>query len=151
MLEATVIRQINAPVNVVWAVLDDFGDIQRWSPGVKRSHMISEGPVRLGATRHCDFRPFGHALERIVAYEPETRMTVALDAVTFVPLSAITSDFRLRAHGGGTELTCCYSGTPSRLTRPLSGILQRQMQKGLEAIVSGLQRECERVARMTVG
>ena len=53
--EFTITRQIDAPVETVWAVLEDFGDIQRWSPGVTNSNLTSEGPVSEGSTRHCDF------------------------------------------------------------------------------------------------
>ena len=41
----TITRQITAPVETVWAVLDDFGDIQRWNPGVASSALTSDGPV----------------------------------------------------------------------------------------------------------
>ena len=51
----TITRQIGAPVETVWAVLDDFGDIQRWNPGVTSSALTSAGPVSEGTTRHCDF------------------------------------------------------------------------------------------------
>ena len=54
MPQFTITRQINAPVETVWAVLHDFGDIQRWSPGVTDSELTSQGPVREGSTRHCD-------------------------------------------------------------------------------------------------
>ena len=59
MTEFTIIQQIEAPVETVWEVLDDFGDVQRWNSGVKASVLTSDGPVGQGATRHCDFAPFG--------------------------------------------------------------------------------------------
>ena len=59
MPEFTTTRQIAAPVETVWAVLDDFGDIQRWNPGVTSSALTSVGPVTEGTTRHCDLKPFG--------------------------------------------------------------------------------------------
>jgi len=49
----------------VWEVLNDFGDIYKWSPGVTASELTSEGAVAEGSTRHCDFAPFGGVNERI--------------------------------------------------------------------------------------
>lgn len=50
MPEFTVTRQIDAPIETVWEVLHDFGDIQRWSHGVTESSLTSEGPVSEGST-----------------------------------------------------------------------------------------------------
>ena len=34
MPEFTITRQIETPVESVWEVLNDFGDIQRWNPAL---------------------------------------------------------------------------------------------------------------------
>ena len=73
MPEFTITREIGAPVEKVWEVLNDFGEIQRWSPGVTGSELTSDGPVSEGSTRHCDFAPFGGVNERIDAYTPNER------------------------------------------------------------------------------
>lgn len=78
MTEFTIARQIEAPPETVWAVLDDFGDIQRWNDGAKVSDLTSDGPVSEGSTRHCDFAPFGAVDERTVGYELNQRMTIDL-------------------------------------------------------------------------
>lgn len=46
MPEFAITRHIEAPVESVWEVLNDFGDIQRWSDGVTGSDLTSQGPVR---------------------------------------------------------------------------------------------------------
>ena len=76
MPDLTITRQIAAPVETVWAVLDDFGDIQRWNPGVTSSALTSDGPVTEGTTRHCDLTPFGEVNERIDRLIPNERLTV---------------------------------------------------------------------------
>lgn len=147
MLELVMVRQIHAPVHVVWNVLDDYGEIQRWSPGVKRSGLTTPGPVGVGTVRFCDFAPMGRALERIDVYEPHQRMTISLLETSLVPLSDVTVDFSLVSHDTGTQLTVTYRGTPNRAMRLLARLFPRQMAKGLDGIVTGLQRESERVAQ----
>jgi uncharacterized protein YndB with AHSA1/START domain len=145
--ELAIQRQIQAPPEVVWEVLNDFGEIQRWSPGVKYSVLTSEGPVGLGSTRHCDFTPMGRAEERIETYEPLQRMTVRLYDMAWMPLVDATADFRLAASDGGTDLTFHYSFTPNLLGRLMGRVFGSQMHKGLEGIVDGLRRESEHLAQ----
>ena len=113
MPEFTITRQIAAPVESVWEVLNDFGDIQRWSPGVTSSELTSDGPVSEGSTRHCDFAPLGGVNERIDKYEPNRRMTVNLYETFKLPISGAMADFNIGPDDGGTELTIHYSYTPN--------------------------------------
>ena len=145
MPEIAIARRIAAPVSVVWGVLDDFGDIQRWSPGVTRSFLTSNGPVGVGTTRHCDF-PIGGATERIEVYEPHRRMTVRLTEMFKMPMTDAAADFSLRPSSEGTALTFRYDYTPSRLGSMMGGLLEKMMAKGTVGIVTGLQQECERLA-----
>lgn len=145
MPELAVTRRIDAPVEVVWGVLDDYGAIQRWSPGVKRSRLTSTGPVGVGTTRHVDFA-FGGATERIDAYEPNTRMLVNLVETSKLPMSGAIVDFRLRSSAEATELTVHYSYTPNLMGRLFGRLLEKQLPRGLDGVVTGLQQECERIA-----
>ncbi len=146
MPEFTITREIEAPVETVWEVLDDFGDIQRWSPGVTKSELTSEGPVSEGSTRHCDFAPFGSVNEKIDRYEPNQRMTVNLYETFKLPISSATADFNIAAHDGGTVLTLNYSYTPNLLGRLMSAYTNKQMRKGIGGLAKGLERESERIA-----
>lgn len=145
MNEFTITRQIDAPVESVWEVLNDFGNIANWSPGIKRSALTSEGPVAEGTTRHCDFAPLGGVNERIETYRPKERMTVSLFETFKMPISDAIADFHLAAHGGGTNLTLELSYTPNRLGRVAKGQTDKQMRKGMTALASDLARESERI------
>ena len=145
MPEFTITRQIDAPVEKVWEVLNDFGGIQQWSPGVKHSELTSDGPVSDGSTRHCDFAPFGGVNERIERHEHHERLTVHLYETFKLPISAATADFNIEAKEGGTELNLHYSYTPNLLGRVLKGYTDKQMRKGIGGMAKGLQRESERV------
>lgn len=146
MPEFTITRQINAPIDAVWEVLHDFGDIQRWSPGVVSSELMSHGPVSEGSTRRCDFAPFGAVHERIDRHEPHQRLTVNLYETFKLPISGAVADFNIAPNEQGTALTLHYSYTPNLLGRLLSGYTGTQMRKGIEGLASGLQRESERIA-----
>lgn len=146
MPEFTITRQIAAPVDTVWDVLDDFGSIQRWNPGVAKSGLTSQGPVAEGSTRHCDLKLFGGVDERIDRYEPKQRMTVHLYETFKLPISDAIADFNLAARDGGTELTLHYRYTLNRLGRMAKGTTDKQLQKGLGGLAKALQQESESIA-----
>ena len=143
MPEFTITRMINAPVEAVWEVLDDFGDIQRWNPGVKSSALTSSGPVAEGTSRHCDFSPIGAVNERIQRYEPKQRLTVEINETFKLPISRGVADFRLSPDGDGTMLALDYSYELNRLGRVAGGLTDKQLRKGLSGLAEGLAREAE--------
>jgi uncharacterized protein YndB with AHSA1/START domain len=147
MNEFTITQQIDAPVEAVWEVLDDFGDIQRWNTGVKASALTSDGPVGQGATRHCDFTPFGAVNERIDYFEPMARMTVNLYETFKLPISDAIADFTIAAHDSSTALTIHYTYTLNRVGRMTKGTTDKQLRKGLGGLAAGLQHEAERIAK----
>ncbi len=99
MPEFTITRRIDAPVEAVWEVLHDFGDIQRWNPGVTHSKLTSEGGVTEGSTRRCDFTPFGAVNERIERHEPHQRLTVRIHETFKLPISDAVADFNIAPAG----------------------------------------------------
>lgn len=146
MSEFTITRQIDAPVEKVWEVLHDFGDIQRWSPGVTESSLTSEGPVTEGSTRRCDFAPFGAVHERVDLHQPNERLTVNIHETFKLPISDAVADFNIAPNDDGTLLTLHYSYTPNLLGRLLRRYTDKQMRKGIGGLAKGLQRESERIA-----
>jgi len=146
MPEFAITRHINAPVETVWDVLHDFGNIHEWSSGVTASNLTSDGPVIEGSTRHCDFAPFGGVNERIDRHEPNQRLTVNLYETFRLPVSGAIADFNITPEGTGTDLTIHYSYTPNALGRLLKGTTDRQMRKGIGGMAKNLQQESERIA-----
>jgi uncharacterized protein YndB with AHSA1/START domain len=146
MPEFTITRQLEAPVDKVWEVLDDFGEIASWSPGIKRSALTSQGPTSEGTTRHCDFAPLGAVDERIETYLPNERMTVNLFETSKLPISSAVADFGLASHGDGTELTLTYRYTLNRLGRVAKGQTDKQMRKGMNGLADDLDKESRRIA-----
>ena len=149
MPQFTITRHIEAPVDVVWEILDDYGDIQRWNPGVTASALTSAGPVTEGSTRHCDLKPFGAINERIVHYETHQRMTIAIFEASRLPISSAEADFELAPAGDGTQLTVNYSYSLNLLGRLLPSYTDKQLRKGIGALARSLQEESEGTARRT--
>ena len=144
MPEFTITRHFEAPVDKVWEVLDDFGNIASWSPGVKHSALTSQGPVSEGTTRHCDFAPLGAVEERIITYVPNERMTISLYETSKLPISGAVADFVLAPHGDGTELTLSYRYTLGRLGRLAKGQTDKQMRKGMARLSEDLDKASRR-------
>lgn len=146
MPEFTITRQIDAPVDKVWEVLHDFGDIQRWNPGVKTSALTSDGPVSHGSTRHCQFAPFGSVNERIDHHAHEERLTVHIYEAFRLPISSAIADFNIAENDDGTELNLHYSYEPNFLGRLMRGYTDTQMRKGIGGLAKSLAVESERLA-----
>lgn len=144
MPEFTITRQIDAPVETVWEVLHDFGDIQRWNPGVTGSELTSSGVVTEGSTRQCTLTPFGRVDERIDRHEPNERLTVNIHETSRLPISRAVADFNIASHNGGTELILHYSYTLNALGGFVKGYTGKQMRKGINGMAAALQRESER-------
>lgn len=140
MPEFTITRNINAPVENVWEVLNKFGAISEWNSGIKHSALTSEGPVAEGSTRHCDFAPFGGVNERIDSFQPNQRMTVNIYEAFKLPISSAIADFNIAASEGGTELTLNYAYTLNRLGRVAKGPTDKQMRKGINNLADDLVR-----------
>jgi uncharacterized protein YndB with AHSA1/START domain len=144
--EFTITRQIDAPVETVWEVLHDFGDIQRWSPGVTTSELTSNDPVGEGAMRQCGFAPFGGVQEKIDLHEPNERLTVNIYETSKLPISNAVADFNIAPKDDGTELTLHYSYALNAMGRLVKGYTDTQMRKGIGGMATGLQQESERLA-----
>jgi uncharacterized protein YndB with AHSA1/START domain len=140
MPEFTIIRQIEAPVEKVWEVLEEFGSISKWNADVKRSSLTSEG-----STRHCDFSPLGGVEERIDKFVPNERMTVILFDTSKLPISGGVADFKLAGQDDSTELTINYSYTLNRLGRMAKGTTDKQLRKGINGLADSLSQESVRI------
>ena len=69
---------VNVPASKVWAVLDDFGSIEKFSPTVKHSPVKGAKSSGLGAERTCHFEDGTCAVEKIVGYNQGESLTVEL-------------------------------------------------------------------------
>lgn len=65
---------INAPADEVWAMVGDFGGIQRWAPGTESSRLILHDRNETGAIRQLRRRGDGtQVTEKLLDYDPQNR------------------------------------------------------------------------------
>lgn len=129
MHTVTVTRTIDAPIDEVWTVLDDFGGVAKYNPHVESSGIIDGPDTGPGATRECVFSNGGRVEERIVEYESGAGYTVDFVDVGGMPLKSnvveLTVDNRREA---GTAVTMTATFTPK--FGPLGWLMAKTMMKG---------------------
>ena len=60
--------QIDAAPEAVWHIIADYGNVYRYSPGVKNSKTLSAQNQGVGADRICHLAPAGNIQERILEW-----------------------------------------------------------------------------------
>ena len=97
----SVIR-INAPVEKVWEVLDDFGGVDKFSIGVQQSSLIGDKASGLGAVRSCVFYDQTSLREEIIEYDKNKSLKLVLTHFT-IPMKSMFAGFRAEQL---SETTC---------------------------------------------
>jgi uncharacterized protein YndB with AHSA1/START domain len=135
MASSSVSRVVDAPVERVWEVLAQFGEISRWGTGVDHSTLLTSGPVGPGTTRRVQVGR--NALrETITTWEPGSRLAYALVGLPPVVRSA-TNTWQVEAVPGGTKVTLSSEvQAPPVIVR----LVARRMAKVGEQLVDGLHQ-----------
>jgi len=99
---------IDASRDKVWQVLEDFGNVYTWAPGVSVSHQIGDKEIGVGAGRHCQLDGFG-AIDEYITQWHEGRGFV-YNVTPLGPLDKSHSSWWLTAKGENkTELEVVFS------------------------------------------
>lgn len=147
MVEITDQVTVQAPVEQVWAAIQDPGKHVTWHPFATRI----EGAHTLGDTRECSVlvggKP-GTTRERCSTYEEARAITwsVEQDSSGF---SRMVSDWRtgfsLEPQGSGATLVTARSlFTPRLPTRLMMPMIRRKFHQTQRAILGGLKQYAER-------
>jgi carbon monoxide dehydrogenase subunit G len=135
-------RILHAPKDRVWEVLDDFGGVWKYNPGVESARIVSGPETGEDACRECVFYDGGRIEETILDYDPGTAYTVAFTDVGSYPLVSnrvdITVDELDETH---SEVTITARFTPKY--GPLGWLLGRvvmehRFEKRFDAVLEGL-------------
>lgn len=142
----TVQRIIDAPKDLVWQKLADFGKVSAFHPMVARSHLIGGTSCGLGAKRVCEF--YGgkdRAEEQITSWQEGRSMTInVLD--TTLPMKRAEILFELDDAGAGsTRLTLHVQfemkfGLLGKILGPL--MMKPMMKKMMGDVLTGLDAHC---------
>ena len=136
---------VNSSVDRVWDVLADIGTISRWNPGVKSSHLTTEGKEGMGAGRRCNLGGKTYLDEEVVAWEPHKNLTMRITA-TNLPFRRADIRFNLKDTGEGTLVTVSpnyalkFGWFGSILDR---FFVRRTYLKGMKQLLAGLKHYVE--------
>jgi uncharacterized protein YndB with AHSA1/START domain len=129
----TVTRTLKHPVKQVWALLDDFGGIHRWSAGVKSSPINAGTPEHgVGSERHCSLYDGNSIQERVTESVDQQRLALEVFKSS-MPLKRGSALFELAPTAeGGTQLsmTFDYDMKYGILGKAMDALMVRKSMEG---------------------
>jgi uncharacterized protein YndB with AHSA1/START domain len=137
--------EIEAPINRVWDALADIGNIYQWNPGVIKSHVTSEVPEGIGASRYCDLGSGNYLDEEVVEWSQNQALTMRIVG-TSLPFRKADIRFKLQEDNASTivnvspeyELRYGVIGWLLDLV-----FVRRTYQRGMQNLLSGLKAYVE--------
>lgn len=141
MSTVTVTQDIPVAPDRVWQALADFGNIQRFHPGLKSSRLTGDKASGVGAVRRCDLKAGGHIVERVTDWTDGKGYTIEVTE-TSLPLKRATTSLSVAPAGGnGARVSISMDYTPKY--GPVGAILDAFMMRGavqaqLKGIIDGL-------------
>ncbi|MCZ6857013.1 MAG: SRPBCC family protein [Gemmatimonadetes bacterium] len=127
MHTVTVTREMDHDVSDVWKLLDEFGAIARYNPGVESAEIVSAAATGMGAQRICHFYDGTSLKETIVRYEPGRGYSFDLSNFE-LPLKQATSHFDLaRISNGRSRITVTLEFIPK--FGPLGWVMGKVMMR----------------------
>ncbi len=135
----TVSATIDAPRDMVWAALADYGGIATWNTDIDASRIVSGSEQGVGAERQCDFGN-KYLRERVREWEPGKRLS--LDFTHFpAPLRAAVT-FQL-SDAVGTRVAADYWFQGKGLLRPFGWMLKPLLRKAISGVLRDLKAHIE--------
>ena len=135
-----------APVERVWEVLGDIGNISRRKTGVVRSHVTTAKEIGIGAGRYCDLGGKNYLGEEVVEWEPGKTLTMRVIG-TNLPFQTADIRFRLQPEHDATVVTVSPEST---LKYGLAGrildvlYVRHTYKRGMAAPLRGLKAQVEK-------
>jgi hypothetical protein len=101
MARARVIEELPAPVDRVWAKIENFGDLSAWAPGATVTSVEGKGT---GAVRRVESK-MGHFVERCANHDPAAKTFTYELLESPLPFRNYVAVVTLRPlEGGRTEI-----------------------------------------------
>lgn len=148
-VKANVSRRVDAPKEVVWAVLDDFSGIASWSAGIQKSYSTGDTEVvtGLGAERRCELGGSKILDERISAYTEGESMTIDVWNVEGLPLKSSKATFSVRSTGVNTAEASIGAEAvpkiPGFVVSLIGPLLSKAVAKNFAGLLDELAAEAE--------
>lgn len=150
MHSVSVTRVIDASIEDVWRVLDDFGGVAKYNPNVEASKIVAGPDTGTGATRECVLDNGGRIEEEIIDYKSGTGYTVNFTDTGDFPLEENIVKIRVESlDEARTAVTMTSNFTPKY--SPIGWILAKTMMKSkfgetFEEVLAGLDSYVHAVA-----
>jgi len=117
--------RIAAPVEEVWAVLADFGNVAQWIPTINHAVITNGLAAGVNCTRECTVEGIGKITEQIVEWNEGESYTYEIGAVG--PVKRARNTWAVRADGKGTLVT--INGRFELRFGPLGAVLDRLVMR----------------------
>lgn len=139
--------RIDASVAEVWNAMADFGGVWRYSPGVTKSHSLTESNSGVGAERHCDLTFAGASVdERIVEWVDNDHYAIEIfEGEKMPPIKNMRAVLSVRKDGDETIASGTMSYEPKGLVGAVMDrvMIRRNFSKAWTGIFAGLKHHIE--------
>ena len=107
MVELTVIRNVSASVDAVWAVLDDYGNLS-WIPGADNVEVIGEG---VGMTRRLHMPGLDSPIDEILTAKDIAAKTFSytIPKNAVIPFDDYNATVSVTGDAGSATVNWCCS------------------------------------------
>lgn len=136
-------RQIDRPLNEVFAFTADFANTEKWDPGVVSARQVGSGPVGVGTKYEVETK-FGSSripmLYEITEYETDRRVVLEGQGAKIHALDEI--DFESRGNGTFVDYTATLTFSNwIKYVSPLMAPIMRRVvgKKALDGLVETLE------------
>lgn len=136
-------RSIPAAPSDVWSVLADLPNHASWRKDVKASRMVGEQMSGVGARRHLDLAPVGGLDERVLGWEEGSKMVVAVDKATVVPVKSGEATLVVdRERDDKSKVTMEFRYVPKggRFGRVIGPVVDAQLTRLFRGVLADLER-----------
>lgn len=93
----------SAPVDQVWNVISDYGNVHFYHPMVKSTPILTDNTKGVGAKRRCEFYNKSSIVEEVTNWDEGRSISVALSEMTSMPLKKANATFRVTPIDTGTS------------------------------------------------
>lgn len=94
--------RINAPREKIWAILADFGGVDKWAPNVAHSASITAAKSGLGCERSCEIPQVGSLRERIIEWNEGKGYKYEIAAIPGTPVKSAYTTWSINEDGDQT-------------------------------------------------
>jgi len=138
---------INAPIEKIWKILANVGELQNYDPTVLKSAVTSANTGSLGASRKVDMKDGKHWFkEKMTVCKPNEALTYELTDCNF-PIEGLQHSYRFEHIGNQTKVSQEMEyevkwGLLGKLMDTL--MLRKQTDSGIKKFFAGLKEYAER-------